>query len=452
MTLRFRLSLLIASIIICIVLCISIAIYLLSSNHREKDFYDHLRTEAKMVFDEYYEKMIDSNGVLKVLPKELKNKTLYNKQVHILSADNKVLFGYPKHGNIDLSPKQLAIIKKQKEVDFTIPTHQVVGLYLENYKEYIIVAAYDKDGIEQLKALRFFLFLVSTIAVLVTVLLTYFFSGAALQPLTRLSNQISNTDVNTLALVEEGKNSNDEIGKIASNYNALMQRLKIAFNEQKNFIHHASHELRTPLATMFAATEAALHKEMSVEEFKKTLLSLKEDQYHLIELTNSLLLLSQFEKIQTNPKWSRIRIDDLLIEAMSYCQRLFTGLTVDFEFINVPDDDSWLVINGNETLLKSAFTNLIKNAFLYSNDQKIQILVEASPKTLIVHFDNNGKNLNVQQVENLTKPFYQHENIGSTKGFGLGLSIVERIINLHNAKFSYTALSPSQNRFSIAFK
>lgn len=452
MTLRFRLSLLIASIIVCIVFSISVAIYLLSSNHRENDFYSHLRTEAKLVFDEYLDKMIDTIGVLKALPKELKEKTLYNKQVHILSADNKILFGYPKHGNIDFTAKQLAVIKKEKEVDFSTPTHQVVGMYLENYDEYIIVAAYDKDGVEQLNTLRFFLFLVSTIAVFITVLLTYFFSGAALQPLTRLSNQISNTDVNTLALVEEGKNSNDEIGKIASNYNALMQRLKIAFNEQKNFIHHASHELRTPLATMFAATEAALHKEMSVEEFKKTLLSLKEDQYHLIELTNSLLLLSQFEKIQTNPKWSRIRIDDLLIEAMSYCQRLFTGLTVDFEFINVPDDDSWLVINGNETLLKSAFTNLIKNAFLYSSDQKIQILVEASPKTLIVHFDNNGKNLNVQQVENLTKPFYQHENIGSTKGFGLGLSIVERIINLHNAKFSYTALSPSQNRFSIAFK
>lgn len=452
MTLRFRLTIIIAFIIVLITFFTSIAIYLLSSNHREQDFYTRLRAEAKVVFDDYLDKMIDSTGLIQKLPQELDDKTLYNKQITILTGDNKVLSSIPKQNTLRLSEKQLRLIKQKKEVDFDIKTHQVVGLYLENYDEYIIVAAYDKDGLEKQGTLKFFLAIVSTVAIIITLLLTYFFAGAALKPLTNLSNQISNTDVRKLEFIDSGQNKKDEIGTIAHNYNALMQRLQTAFEEQKNFIHHASHELRTPLATMFATTEAALHKEMNVVEFKKTLLSLKEDQNHLIELTNSLLLLSQFEKLQTNPKWSKLRIDDLLIEAMSYCQKLFTGLTVDFEFTNVPDDDSWLIINGNETLLKSAFTNLIKNAFLYSDDKRIRIIVEATAKNLVVHFDSMGKNLSELQIENLTKPFYQHNNVGSTKGFGLGLSIVERIINLHNAKFIYTPLSKMSNRFSIGFK
>lgn len=452
MTLRVRFTLITAFIIVLVTLCSSVAIYLLSSNHREEDFYSHLRAEAKLVFDEYLDKAIDSSGFMAKLPQELDDKTLYNKEIKILTSDNKVLFSFPKRNNLNLNEKQLKLIKEKKEVDFSTTSHQVVSLYLEKYDEYIIVAALDKDGLEKISTLKFYLAIVSIMAVVIALSLTYFFASSALKPLTNLSNQISKTEIDKLELVDVDEKTKDEIGSIANNYNALMQRLQTSFDEQKNFIHHASHELRTPLATMFATTESALNKEMDVSEFKKTLLSLKEDQNHLIELTNSLLLLSQFEKLQANPKWSKIRIDDLLIEAISYCQKLFTGLTVDFEFTTVPDDDTWLIINGNETLLKSAFTNLIKNAFLYSNDKQISILVDVSAKHLNVHFDSKGKNLSELQIENLTKPFYQHKNVGSTKGFGLGLSIVEQIINLHKAKFTYIPLSTMSNRFSIAFK
>ncbi|MFX8797645.1 histidine kinase dimerization/phospho-acceptor domain-containing protein, partial [Acinetobacter baumannii] len=78
----------------------------------------------------------------------------------------------------------------------------------------------------------------------------------------------------------------------------MLQRLNNAFEFQKNFVHYASHELRTPLAVMLSQTESALNKNLSPENFQKVLESLKEEQLNLIELTNSLLLLSQYEKLQ----------------------------------------------------------------------------------------------------------------------------------------------------------
>ncbi|MFT2526190.1 histidine kinase dimerization/phospho-acceptor domain-containing protein, partial [Escherichia coli] len=70
-----------------------------------------------------------------------------------------------------------------------------------------------------------------------------------------------------------------------------------AFFFQKNFVQHASHELRTPLAVMLSQTESALHNQHTIEEYKKILESLREDQQQMIELTNSLLLISQYEKL-----------------------------------------------------------------------------------------------------------------------------------------------------------
>ncbi len=81
-----------------------------------------------------------------------------------------------------------------------------------------------------------------------------------------------------------------------------------AFEIQRSFVHHASHELRTPLATMLAQTELALRKNLTVEEARKMLESLKEDQQEMVELTNSLLLLSQYEKTNTSPEWPVITV------------------------------------------------------------------------------------------------------------------------------------------------
>ena len=180
--------------------------------------------------------------------------------------------------------------------------------------------------------------------------------------------------------------------------------------------------------------------------------SLKQDQNTLIELTNALLLLSQFEKLQEKPSWSVIRIDDLLYESMAYTKKLFNGMTIDFSFESIPENEEWLQLKASEALLRSAFTNLIKNAFLYSSNQKTNIILVAQQDRLEIHFENIGKHLTPIEIENLKEPFLKSNNVGRVKGFGLGLSIVHRIVNIHNATFWYEALTGNKNRFTIKFK
>ena len=143
-------------------------------------------------------------------------------------------------------------------------------------------------------------------------------------------------------------------------------------------MQQASHELRTPLTSMLAQTEAAIDKDLSSRESNAILRSLKEDQQHLIELTNSLLLLSKYEKLPALTELAVIRVDETLYEAIDTIKLLFPDCSILVNFTTLPDNDSFLTVLGNEVLLRSALQNLVKNACFYSDDNHVAINIDAN--------------------------------------------------------------------------
>jgi signal transduction histidine kinase len=254
---------------------------------------------------------------------------------------------------------------------------------------------------------------------------------AAVRPLKDLALQMEKTTVQNLTERVDETEAKDEINAIAKNFNAMLERLSKAFEFQKSFVYHASHELRTPLATMLSQTEAALNKNMTDTECKKTLVSLKEEQQEMIELTNSLLLISQFEHMGYVEDWPKLRIDEVIYETVSLSKKIFPDLEVNITFASLPEDDDDFVTRGNETLLKSAFSNLVKNAYTYSVDQKVHVTLDADGKTIFVHIDNAGTQLPSDEKESIMVPFFRGGNALTTKGYGLGLSMVYRFISIH---------------------
>ena len=128
--------------------------------------------------------------------------------------------------------------------------------------------------------------------------------------------KIGENNLSQRVRITRGSVRNNEIVQIASNFNEMLDRLEKAFQMQRNFVHHASHDLRTPLATMLSQTESALRKDLSPAEAKRVLESLKEDQLGMIELSNALLLLAQYENLNFSPDWPMVRLDEIIHDTM----------------------------------------------------------------------------------------------------------------------------------------
>jgi signal transduction histidine kinase len=453
MSLKIRFALLFSIVVAIILLLSSVSIYLLYSDHRKNEYTNQLKSEAMLTFDMFVDKLLNEKDTAILLSKEVGDNSMQQKCIKIFNTNKESVYSSSLAASFDFKfeSKVFDKIKKQKEYYFLIDNREFLGIYIADAKTYVISSAIDIDGLNKLRKLKFILFAVFIVSVIITTSLSYFFVSSALRPLSKLNTQIQQTSELNLSQKVEGGSGNDEIAQIAKNVNEMLERLNKAFQLQKNFVHHASHELRTPLTTMYASTEAALNKKLSEADYKKVLTSLKEDQNSLIELTNSLLLLYQFDKLKFAPNFHSFRIDELIYDAIGYCKKVFPMVVIDFEFVNIPEESD-LIIKANDVLLKSAFNNLIKNAFLYSDDKKLNISLVASETEMQINFDNRGYQLSETEIENIKIPFSRGENIGLVKGIGLGLSIVEKIITLHNGQFIYTPMANSVNRFSVKLK
>lgn len=443
------------TLLVSVVLVVSmVIIYVIYSNTRNEDYSKRLLTQAII----NYKKFDSSYIPLKAEAALLANPpsgSLTELQVNVINSERKIL--YAKNGSLlDIAGNgTLDNIRKNKYLFYRRDTYACFGIYFPATGNYVLLRANDKYGMARMASLRLIMLFVGLGAVTVITGFSLFYVMKTTKPLVQLSLQMRKISENNLKerfYVSDGNIKNNELMQISANFNGMLERLEKAFDMQKSFTHHASHELRTPLASMLAQTELALRKNLTLEEAKEVLTSLKEDQQELIELTNSLLLLSQYEKISYSSDWPMVRIDELLYDTISMVKRMFPNISVSLEFLQMPDSEINLSISGNYTLLRSAFRNLIKNAFQYSEDKIVSIAIKADEKNIEIYFDNKGKTLNLKDKDRLFIPFFRGENAIRKRGFGLGLSIVKRIVQLHQGTISYDIVNEKTNRFTVSFQ
>lgn len=450
MNLKLRFALLLTFFVAIILIISSTAIFILDSGYRREDFFQRLKKDGLEFHDIVAEVKTPSEAAIIMLKKALHSNTSYDAKLAVYDSLGQILNKLPDTIHQLMDNGMMRKIKNMKEWRVENEKVQQVWLYIPETHYYVLSSGYDLPGLSKLNNLKIILASVCIGALLLTSVFSFAYVGEAVKPLTALSNQmifISEQNL-TEKVSEDGRYQ--EINEIARNFNEMLERLHKAFAVQKNFVQQASHELRTPMASMLAQTELALRKNLKEEEYREVLLSLKEDEQHLIELTNSLLLLSQCGQLDFQSNWPWLRIDELLYESISNMKKIYPDIAVMVFFVKQPESDQDCMVSGNDSLLKSVFANLLKNAYNYSFDKKINIGIDIHYHHVEVHFDNRGIHLMPEEAEKIMGPFFRGENAVMTKGFGLGLSIVQRILTVHHGTITYTALYDDTNRFTVS--
>ncbi|MBA4198318.1 MAG: hypothetical protein C0459_12270 [Chitinophaga sp.] len=447
--LRFAL---VFTVFVGIILSIScVTIYLLYANYRENDFYERVKIEGSELYV-FTNRFPDKRHAvaLKII-QGLRNNTLYDECIAILDSSGGLIDKLPDTMHYRNDKPFLSFIKEKGEYRFQEASRQFVCSYIPDTKYYIISSGVDVIGFIKMENLKWILFFVFLGAVSTSAIFSFFFVKQAFKPLAELSKQMQKTTELNLNDRLPEKKSKDELYAITKFFNEMLDRLNNAFEIQRSFVHNASHELRTPLTTMLSQTEATLNKNINPEEFKQILNSLKEEQLSLIELTNSLLLLSQYEKLEAFTFLPLLRVDEVIFDAIATAKKIYPPAHISFSFKEYPTDEKQLLLPINDALLKAAFTNLIKNAVIYSFNKRVYINFENTGREIRINFENNGNLIPEEDIQHLMQPFFRSSNAVKIKGFGLGLSIAKRIINMHRGELTYNPSEPDVNRFCVVF-
>ena len=435
MKIRYKIVLQFSLIVAFNLLVFSGFIYYREELKRQETFRGRLSkraiTTARLLFDVKG----FSPELIRIMDKTSVNR-LNGEKVYIFNTKNQLVFSNAETVPQEVNEAFLERIKKENTVEFKINNRENLGLLFNGkYDKFIVIeSGIDVDGESNLKSLRQTLLISFLLIILIVIISGMFFAGQALQPIKAINHQIDHiTAQNLRKRVNEGKNK-DEIAELAHNFNLMLNRLELGFEQQRSFVSHASHELRTPLAGIKSEVQLGLEEKLSLVEYEKILKNILEDTDRLILLSNSLLQMARPIDNFNLSRIENIRIEELLLTVQNELKGNIVDAQIRTDFINIPFEERLTTISGNESLLKNAFLNLIDNAVKYSNGQLVEVLIDFDEKECIVKIIDKGIGIPPEDLPNIFEPFYRGENAFEKKGFGIGLSICLKIIELHNGR------------------
>jgi signal transduction histidine kinase len=171
----------------------------------------------------------------------------------------------------------------------------------------------------------------------------------------------------------------------------------------------------------------------------------------MVKLTRTLLEMASASGSKSGLEIKPVRIDEIILRLPPEISKLNQNYSVVIDFNEPPENQDYLIVNGNEELLYTAINNIAVNACKYSRNNEAKIILKADAKKINVHISNNGIGIPENEIENIFQPFYRVENNLSKSGFGLGLSLAKKIINLHEGTIKVESTKNSVTTFSIEF-
>lgn len=242
---------------------------------------------------------------------------------------------------------------------------------------------------------------------------------------------------------------------------AANAQLKKDKDFQEQLVNDLSHQLRTPLTSMRGAIEIALNTARVHEEYQSVLESTIAEIDRISMLINTMLSFVKLENHTENLHYTRFSLLKLFEETIAELNPLWEEKSIKFEYrffrkkesyeelplnsTNSEQEDQTLpdlfTITADEFRLKQTFINILDNAYKYSpNSGKIKVeLFRETGKNVQncrIVISNEGESIPESSLPHLFTPFYQGENTmrNDVKGFGLGLSICRRIVEMHKGK------------------
>jgi two-component system sensor histidine kinase ArlS len=453
MKIRTKIAFQFTIIVAFILVVFSVSLYYLLEGYTKDEFNNYLKdraqTTAKLLIKE---KNVD-NRLLKVIDRNSLS-SLYAAEVLVFNDENKVTYS-----NIDsvntfpYSPEILEKIRKYKYHEADYKNKKVVGLMYTDEdlkKDYLILAqAEDTYGEQKLQRIKDAMSIGLVSSILLTIISGFIFAGQSLKPISQINQEVSKITAKDLTKKLSTGNNKDEIAQLARNFNEMLSRIEKSFELQKSFVSNASHELRTPLAAIKSEIQVSLEKDRTTEEYKEILKSLNIDNQRLIQLTNGLLQLAKSEKGDKSLIMNALRIDEILFEVQDELLHQHQGYKISIDFEEIPEDDKYVTVMGNKSLLKTLFNNLFDNACKYSENNTAIVNIKFNNANCIINVADKGIGISKDDHEKIFEPFYRTKNASNYKGHGIGLSICKRIVDIHEGRIMLKSEIEKGSNFNV---
>ena len=299
------------------------------------------------------------------------------------------------------------------------------------------------------RLIMFFLFM-TPLAFVISAGGGYFMAHRALRPVDQIAATASTIGVNSLSRRLEVPKTVDTLERLSRTLNSMFERLEVSVRRIDQFSADVSHELRTPLAVIRTTAELAIKHGRTVDEYAQDLTEIKAESERLTELIEVLLALSR-DGVET------AAVHQLDFDLVQLARAVHGQFAADAAAqrlsleLDVPKHD--VKVRGSELALRRLVSLLLENAMAHATSGSITLGVQDAPG-LRLFVRDTGEGIPEAALERIFDRLYRVDTSrGGDDGprFGLGLSIVRRIAEAHDAELSATSRVGEGSEFSVEF-
>lgn len=269
-----------------------------------------------------------------------------------------------------------------------------------------------------------------------------------LAPLHKLVTQTRLVTATDLERRLDGAGQADELQPLIWQFNALLDRIGVAYKQMEAFNADVAHELNTPLATLISSCELALRKPRNTAELREAMGSNLEDLHRLANIVGDMLFLSNADRgVPARRAWAP-SLRALAVEVLEFHEAalLDAGLTAEVQGDVAAEVDA--------RLLRRALSNLLGNATRYASPgSAVLVRIErhnSGDVSIAVH--NLGTTIEGQHLPRLFDRFYRADpsRIHADRNHGLGLAIVAAIARMHGG-YAFAESEAGITRIGLGF-
>jgi two-component system sensor histidine kinase RstB len=237
---------------------------------------------------------------------------------------------------------------------------------------------------------------------------------------------------------------------LSDTMNSMAERVQQLIATHRDLASAISHELRTPIARMRFALEMLSGTDERAER-ERLWAMMDGDLDELDHLIDTSLTYARFEREAPEPHFSSVPFADWLADEVDAVRLLGRNLTITVDTSKLPEN---LTVDLDRKAMPYALRNLLRNAFKYASKQILVSAELADNGRILVHVDDDGIGIPPDDRENVFSAFTRLDRSRdrATGGYGLGLAITRRVLELHGGNATADAAPLGGARFTLAWQ
>ena len=342
------------------------------------------------------------------------------------------------------------VIKENEETAPLIIRNLAVGLHHISFEEkqyyaevkvvandHFIVLYDDKQIRHRENQLKIFLIIGVVVMVFFSALLGFWLAKRITLPVAELAARVTNLKPENYQTPLAEDFPNDEVGLLAKDFDAYLQRLSDFIERERYFTSDVSHEVRTPLTVIEGATDVLLSSPDLNDSNRKPIDRISRSVHEMSELVSALLLLAREDESDISE--SGCVVSEVLKKVLDGHQHLLKHKSVDIKL----DIQAEIILPVECTLLRVVLANLIRNAIYYTD--KGSVFIEQDNGGISIK--DTGIGIPEDQIQQIFDRYYT----GNDDGEGIGLSLVKRICRKYHWTIEIESEEGQGSLFQLRF-